>query len=138
MTWEIDRVDGAGLDIDEVIGVLHGSGLAQRRPVHDRDRIRAMLGNANLVVTCRTGERLIGLARSISDFSYVTYLSDIAVVREHQHEGIGRALIRATRLAAPAAKLVLLSAPDAVRYYPRVGFTQHQSAWVIQPGEPLS
>lgn len=138
MSWKTERVDGAGLDLDEVLAVYHESGLGERRPVEDRDRMAAMIGQANLVVVARdTTGALIGIARSITDFSYVTYLSDIAVVRRHQRSGVGRALLEATRQEAPDAKVVLLSAPAATAYYPRVGFTRHDSAWVLNPGAPL-
>jgi GNAT superfamily N-acetyltransferase len=76
-------------------------------------------------------DELVGIARSISDFSYATYLSDIAVSKSYQRTGIGRALIEATRQEAPAAKIILLSAPAAVDYYPHIGFTRHNSAWVL-------
>jgi GNAT superfamily N-acetyltransferase len=131
MSWTVERVDGGSLDLDDVLAVYRSSGLGGRRPVGDRDRMRAMLRNANLVVVCRVADRLVGIARSISDFAYVTYLSDIAVAGTHQRAGIGRALIRATQREAPAAKLVLLSAPAASRYYPHIGFTSHSSAWVL-------
>jgi predicted N-acetyltransferase YhbS len=90
-----------------------------------------MQRNANLIIVCRAGGRLVGIARCISDFSYVTYLSDIAVTRQYQRSGIGRALIERIRKEAPAAKIVLLSAPAAERYYPHIGFSRHNSAWVL-------
>ncbi len=133
MSGKIERVDGADLDLDEVVQVYRTSGLAERRPVGDRERFAAMLRLANLVVTSREDGRLIGIARSVSDFAYVTYVSDIAVVRDRQRLGIGRALIAATQLEAPQAKLVLLAAPAAVDYYPHIGFTRHESAWVLAP-----
>lgn len=134
MTWTIDRAEGADLDLEEVLAVYRDSGLGQRRPIQDRERIAEMIARANLVLVARDGGgRLIGIARSISDFSYVTYLSDIAVTAQHQHRGIGRALIDATRKQAPAAKIVLLSAPAATGYYPRIGFHAHDSAWVLNP-----
>jgi ribosomal protein S18 acetylase RimI-like enzyme len=129
----IERVDGSALDLDEALAVYRRSGLGERRPIDDRERMAAMLRNANLVLVCRAGSELVGLARCVSDFSYVTYLSDIAVVREYQRLGIGRALIDAVRREAPAAKVVLLSAPAASEYYPHIGFTQHGSAWVLNP-----
>jgi predicted N-acetyltransferase YhbS len=131
--WTIDRVDGADLDIGEVRQVYESSGLGERRPMADTERFRAMVRNANLIVVCCVGNRLVGIARSVSDFSYTTYLSDIAVCREHQSSGIGRALIAATKQAAPRAKIVLLSAPAASGYYPRLGFSRHDSAWVLNP-----
>lgn len=133
MTWNIDRVSGDELDLDEVLAVYRSSGLGERRPIADADRFSAMIRNANLILTCRTRGELVGIARSISDFCYVTYLSDIAVSRPYQRFGIGRALIDAMRKQAPQAKIVLLSAPAATDYYPHIGFSRHDSAWVLNP-----
>lgn len=133
MTWNIDRERACDLDLDEVLEVYRSSGLGERRPVTDTDRFAAMVSNANLIVTCRIDGAMVGIARSISDFSYVTYLSDIAVSRAHQRSGIGRALIEATQKEAPQAKIVLLSAPAATGYYPHIGFSRHDSAWVLNP-----
>ncbi|TQJ92851.1 GNAT family N-acetyltransferase [Streptomyces sp. SLBN-31] len=134
MSWKIERVDGAALDLDEVLGVYRASGLGERRPIAERERFAAMLAHANLVLTARDDDgTLLGIVRAVSDFSYVTYLSDIAVTRDRQRAGIGRALIDATAAEAPQAKLVLLSAPAAVDYYPHIGFTRHDSAWVLNP-----
>jgi GNAT superfamily N-acetyltransferase len=128
--WKCEVVDAAGLDIPEVVAVYRASGLADRRPVQDTERFTAMVRGANLVVTARIDDRLVGIARGVTDGAYVTYLSDIAVDRAFQRRGIGLDLIRVTQEAAPRAKLVLLSAPAAVGYYPHIGFTQHSSAWV--------
>ena len=97
-----------------------------------------MIAEANLVVTAWDGELLVGIARSLSDFSYATYLSDLAVRESHQRLGIGRELIRRTlELGGPETRVVLLSAPAAVEYYPRIGFTHHPQAWTITPSDPL-
>jgi GNAT superfamily N-acetyltransferase len=133
VAWNIERENGADLDLQEVLRVYRESGLGERRPVEETPRMAAMVRNANLVVTCRIDGELVGLARSVSDFAYVTYLSDIAVVRAHQRAGIGKALIDATRKEAPEAKIVLLSAPSATEFYPHIGFAAHNSAWVLNP-----
>ena len=134
MSWKTDRVDGAALDLDEVLALYRASGLGERRPIADRERFAAMLAHANLVLTARDDDgTLLGIVRAVSDFSYVTYLSDIAVIRDRQRSGIGRALIDATAAEAPQAKIVLLSAPAAVDYYPHIGFTRHDSAGVRNP-----
>lgn len=133
MTWKIERVHGDDLDVEEVLEVYRSSGLGERRPIDDVERFTAMVRNANLIVVCRIEGEMVGISRSISDFSYATYLSDIAVSRAHQRSGIGKALIEATKREAPRAKIVLLSAPAATDYYPHIGFTKHQSAWVLNP-----
>lgn len=128
---------GNDLDPDAVIELYRASGLGERRPVADRARMAAMLAHANLVVSAWDGERLVGLARSLSDFSYCTYLSDLAVCASHQRRGIGRELIHRTRQAGGSAQIILLAAPAAVEYYPRLGFRHHPQAWVLGPADPL-
>ena len=50
---------------------------------------------------------------------------------QYQKQGIGQQLIKYTKHALhPQAKIVLLAAPQAVEYYPHIGFMQHMSAWV--------
>jgi len=129
--WKCEIVKGRDLDVDEVAELYRASTLAQRRPVEDTARFTDMVRNANLVVVARIDDRLVGIARSITDGAYVTYLSDIAVDEKFQHRGIGRDLIAATREAAPRAKIVLLAAPASVDYYPHIGFHRHNSAWVM-------
>src|SRR5262245_27792319 len=106
------------LDLDAVIELYRASTLDERRPVDDRERMSLMLANANLIVTAWDGELLVGIARSMSDFSYATYLSDLAVRVSHQRQGIGRELIRRTQEAGGSAMIVLLAAPKAENYYP--------------------
>jgi predicted N-acetyltransferase YhbS len=128
---------GNDLDLDAVIELYRASTLGERRPVDDRERMRLTLANANLVVTAWEGERLVGIARSLSDFSYATYLADLAVRLSHQRQGIGRELIRRTRELGGTATTILLSAPKAVDYYPRIGFTHHPQAWTLAADAPL-
>jgi ribosomal protein S18 acetylase RimI-like enzyme len=122
---------GNELNLDAVIELYRASTLGERRPVDDRERMALMLGNANLVVTAWDGELLVGIARSVSDFSYATYLSDLAVRTSHQKQGIGRELIRRTQERGGKATIILLSAPKAVEYYPHIGMKQHPSAWTL-------
>jgi ribosomal protein S18 acetylase RimI-like enzyme len=134
----IDYRTGNDLDLDVVIDLYRASTLGERRPVNDRERMATMLRNANLVVTAWDAKLLVGIARSLTDFSYATYLSDLAVRVSHQRSGIGKELIRRTQQAGgPHALVVLLAAPAAVDYYPHLGFTKHSSAWTLSPGDCL-
>jgi predicted N-acetyltransferase YhbS len=128
---------GNQLDLDAVIELYRASTLGERRPIDDRERMATMLKNANLVVTAWDGDLIVGIARSISDFCYATYLSDLAVHVSYQRQGIGCELMRQTQQAAPKASLVLFAAPKAVGYYPHVGFTQHPSGWVLKPDKAI-
>jgi predicted N-acetyltransferase YhbS len=123
---------GNDLDLDAAIELYHASTLGERRPLDDRARMEAMLRNANLVVSAWDDDLLVGLARSVSDFSYCTYLSDLAVRVSHQRSGIGRELIRRTGEQGGKAMLILLAAPKAVEYYPRIGFEHHPQAWILK------
>lgn len=115
----------------EFIDLLVRSTLAERRPVEDRERIEAMLRNADLIMTARIEARLVGVARAITDFAYCCYLSDLAVDEPYQRRGIGKELMRRVAEAAgPQTKLILLAAPKAVDYYPKIGMVRHESCWV--------
>jgi predicted N-acetyltransferase YhbS len=125
------------LPYQEFIEVLNSSSLGERRPVNDIERIKKMIENADIIITARDNGQLVGIARSISDFSYATYLSDLAVDKQYQKSGIGKELIRHTMKAAPDAKLILLSAPAAVNYYPKIGMTRHEHCYYIQKVEEI-
>lgn len=113
-------------------GLLERSGLAARRPVDDLARLQRMLDNANLIVTAtdsKSGE-LVGIARSLTDWSYATYLSDLAVDARFKGRGIGQALIEETRRhAGEEAMLLLVSAPDAEGFYQRIGMPRADRAF---------
>ena len=135
---KIDYRYGNKLNLDQVIELYHASTLGERRPVDNRETMTNMLENANLVVTAWDGEVLVGIARTLTDFTYVGYLADLAVRASYQRRGIGIELMRQTRARmGPSSMLVLLAAPKAVDYYPKIGFTQHGSAWTLHASEPL-
>ena len=120
------------LTADDFIDVLERSGLAERRPVGDRPRVEAMLRNAGLIVTARDQGRLVGVARSITDFVYCCYLSDLAVDRAHQGRGIGKELMRRTRAeVGEGVTCLLLSAPKAVTFYEAAGMQRHAQAFLF-------
>ena len=119
----------------EFIDVLRRSGLAERRPVDVESAIAGMLANADIIVTARAeSDLLVGVSRAVSDFHYCTYLSDLAVDRTYQRQGIGRELVRLTHEKAGLhTRLILLSAPAARGYYPHIGMRNHDSCWTIDP-----
>jgi GNAT superfamily N-acetyltransferase len=120
------------LSAEEFREVLVRSTLAERRPVHDAERIRKMLAHANLIVTARVDGLLVGVSRALTDFAFCTYLSDLAVDERYQRQGIGRELIRRTHeIAGHETALILLAAPKAQTYYPHIGMTRHESCWII-------
>lgn len=116
----------------EFIALLRNTSLGERRPLDDVPRIARMLQHADLIITARSCGRLVGVSRAITDYSYCTYLSDLAVDVAFQGHGIGRELIRRTHAAAGLqTMLVLLAAPAAETYYPHIGMAQHHSCWYV-------
>ncbi|MCU0715110.1 MAG: GNAT family N-acetyltransferase [Pirellula sp.] len=117
----------------EFIDCLKRSTLAERRPVDQPETIEKMLRQAQVIVTARNPSGvLVGVARSITDFAYCTYLSDLAVDEAYQRRGIGKQLIQQSHEASGLhTMLILLSAPKATTYYPHIGLQSHPSAWFI-------
>lgn len=126
------------ISTEEFQHILNSSSLAERRPINDKERLTAMIKNASIIITARDNGKLIGIARSISDFVYCTYLSDLAVDMAFQKKGIGKELIRQTKLTAPKAKLILLSAPKAKDYYPKAGMKNHDACFYIDDVNELT
>jgi GNAT superfamily N-acetyltransferase len=120
------------LPADEFIDVLRRSTLGGRRPVGEADTMKSMVKNADVMLTARIGELLVGVSRAITDFCFCTYLSDLAVDVEYQRQGIGKELLRRTHeVAGLNTNLILLASPMARGYYPRIGMDQHDSCWTI-------
>lgn len=120
------------LDINEFISVLERSTLGERRPVNDKVRIQRMLDNANLIVVARDQGKIIGVARSLTDFAFCCYVSDLAVDEAYQRQGIGKRLLDETRKAiGPEAACLLLAAPKAMSYYPHIGMNHLDNAFMF-------
>lgn len=119
---------------EAIISLYDDAGL--NRPTHDPTRIAKMYAHSTLIITAWAEDRLVGVARSLTDFSYACYLSDLAVKADYQGKGIGKELIAKTKEAiGPQSMLLLLSAPNAMSYYPHIGFVQLDNAFLIKREE---
>jgi GNAT superfamily N-acetyltransferase len=133
LTYTCDR----RLTPEAYVDLLKRSTLGGRRPLADAARMAAMVENADVMATAWDGDRLVGAARSVTDFAYCCYLSDLSVDEAYQRRGIGLELIRLTQARLhPACKIILLAAPGAETYYPKIGFQAHPSAWLV-PASPV-
>jgi ribosomal protein S18 acetylase RimI-like enzyme len=127
ITYQIN----APLTVNDVIRVFQNSGI--RRPIDQPDRIQQMIEHANLIVSAWDGQKLIGIGRALTDFSFCCYLSDLAVDRDYQYSGIGRTLVKAVlEQIGDRCSLILLSAPEAMEYYPKLGFEEIKNGFMIK------
>jgi GNAT superfamily N-acetyltransferase len=132
---KIQYRDNATISVDDAIDLYRRSTLGERRPVDRPDIFAGMLKNADLTITAWHGEQLVGISRSLTDFSYAAYLADLAVDEEFQGRGIGTQLIQETRSRlGKECMIVLLAAPKANDYYAKVGFEHNPRAWVLKGG----
>jgi ribosomal protein S18 acetylase RimI-like enzyme len=116
--------------------ILQRSGLAERRPVGDMVRLERMLQAYNLIITAWQGDLLVGIATCWTDYAYSAYLADLAVTADMQRCGIGRRLVDLARaMVGPQVTLILLSAPAAVDYYPKIGMERFKDCFIFRRSE---
>jgi ribosomal protein S18 acetylase RimI-like enzyme len=120
--------------VEQIIELYDNAGLP--RPTYDRERIQKMFDNSNLIVTAWNKDLLIGISRSITDWVWACYLSDLAVRVDYKKIGIGRQLINLTKeKVGDQSMILLLSVPSALEYYPKVGFEKQESSFIINRTE---
>lgn len=120
----------AAVTTDEFISLLRESTLGERRTVEDPECMEGMIKNSNLVVTAWDDDKLIGIARSVTDYHYACYLSDLAVDKKYQNDGVGKRLQIATQeQLGPRCKLILIAAPADNSYYEHIGFSKCDRCW---------
>lgn len=127
----IEYSNSKTITAEQFAGVLERSGI--RRPTTDLPRLQTMLDQADILWTAWDGANLVGVARSLTDFAYACYLSDLAVDTACQYQGIGRELVRRTQAQiGEKVALILLSAPAAMDYYPKIGFEKAENAFIVK------
>lgn len=127
ITYKITAVPA----LDDIIEVYKSSGI--NRPITDRKRIQQMYEHSNLIATAWDDNKLIGIARSLTDFCYCCYLSDLAVSKSFQKQGIGKSLVQLTKShIGETVTLILLAAPEAINYYSKIGMTCIDNGFIIR------
>jgi len=123
----------ANISVEQAISLYRRSTLGERRPVDNQETFKGMLKNASVTISAWHNEKLVGISRTLTDFTYVAYLSDLAVDASFQKKGIGKRLIKETRgRLEEECMLVLLAAPKAKKYYAKLGFESAPSAWIMR------
>ena len=120
------------VDIEQIIHLYKQSFIELKRPVEDKFKMQALIDHANVFITAWDDTTLVGICRGFSDFNFVTYVSDLAVLKDYQNQGIGKELIaKVKEFTEYSTRLVLLSNVSANTYYEKLGFTRHDRAWVL-------
>ena len=128
----------AKVSLKQFINLLQTSSLGERRPIHDQTCLKGMLDNSNLIISAWSEHKLIGIARSVTDFHYACYLSDLAVDAHFQKQGIGKKLQALTQeQLGSQCKIILISAPAAHDYYKQLGFTNNERCWVLNRNQRI-
>ena len=131
----IEYRDNAKITVEVAIDLYKRSTLGERRPVDRPEIFEGMLENASLTISAWHGDRIVGISRTLTDFTYVAYLADLAVDIDFQRQGIGKQLIEETkRRLGRECMIVLLAAPKANDYYPKLGFEHNPRAWMLKRG----
>lgn len=124
---------------DQFIELIRESTLGERRPIDDKECMAGMINNSNLIISAWDGKKLVGIARSMTDFYYACYLSDLAVHKKYQKKGIGKKLqIMTQNKLGSKCKLILVAAPNANSYYEHIGFTNNERCWVLGREQKIS
>ena len=126
------------ISVQDLISILKKSTLGLRRPLADLEAMESMLAHANFYIGAYENGQLVGLARAMTDFVYTTYLADLAVNEKYQHQGIGKELIKILKINIPRAKLILLAAPAAEAYYPKIGMQNHPHCYFVDQIEEIN
>jgi GNAT superfamily N-acetyltransferase len=113
--------DPARLDMDAIVDMLTHAYWAIGRP---RERTERAIQNS-LVFGMYDGDRQIGLARVVSDYSIFAYLCDVFIHEDYRANGLGKWLIQ-TVMEHPDLREMrrwVLVTNDAHGLYKQFGFT---------------
>jgi len=132
MTEILYRHD-AEITVEQAIVLYQRSTLGERQPVHRPDIFAGMLKHADITITAWDGEKVVGIARTLTDQTYVAYLADLAVDADYQRQGIGKRLVgESKQKLGPECMSVLLATPQANDYSPKLGFEHNPRAWMLK------
>ena len=126
----IKYLKNVDLNLEDIILVFEKSSI--NRPIGNKNRIKSMFDNSNLIISAWDQDKLVGLCRALTDFSYCCYLSDLAVDMDYQRQGIGKTMIDLVKKEiSDEVALILLSAPSSMSFYPKVGFGKFENGFII-------
>ena len=91
-----------------------------------------MFQHSSQIITAWNEKVLVGVSRNITDWIWICYFANLAVRHEYKKFEIGKKLIELTKEKVGEQSMVLLlSAPTAMKYYPKAGFTKQESSFIM-------
>ena len=100
------------------------------RKTDNPDALRRSFENSSLVLSLWEGDRLVGLARVLTDGVQMSYLCDLAVEPDLQGAGVGKRLIDEILERCRGTELVLRDSNISSGFYERLGFDPVENGWV--------
>lgn len=111
---------GIDIPLDQMLALYKG--LGWRQHLHP-ERVARALAASSRVVTAWDGDRLIGMARLISDGEFGLYLPEILFYPEYQRQGHGRQMMQILLEGYEHVQQSVLLADDGNEpFYQQFGF----------------
>jgi predicted GNAT family acetyltransferase len=97
------------------------------------DALRCSFEQSRHVAIARDGDRVVGMARLLSDGVCNAYVVDVWTASSHRRQGIATAMMRLLIEAVPGQH-VGLQTSDAQSFYGSLGFQQQPEFWSLVSG----
>jgi len=114
--------------VEEYAALIASVGWKEREP----EAIRLALGNSLYAVCARFENQLVGMGRVIGDGGLHYYLSDVVVLPNHQHKGIGTRIVNMLNhyldtLPYRSTLVGIIAGKGTREFYERCGYTAQNS-----------
>jgi ribosomal protein S18 acetylase RimI-like enzyme len=100
------------------------------RKTDNPERLWQAFEASSLVLTLWESDRVVGLARVLTDGVQTAYLCDLAVEPDVQGAGVGKRMVDEILSRLPGVELVLRDSNLSAGFYERLGFEAVDNAWV--------
>lgn len=100
----------------------------------DSEIMKQILAGSRFYISAWSGEKLIGLIRTVGDGAYILYIQDILVHPEYQRFGIGTALMKQILEKAEKMRQIILTTDNTEKttaFYRSLGFTPMEEAGAV-------
>lgn len=121
ITYKITKDD---INWKEVAAVLDRSGLSHLPP----EKQKAAFTNSYAVVFVYDGNKIVGVARALSDGVCQGAIYNVALDPDYQGYGIGKEMIRNLLRQLAGQNVILYTHPKTISLYERMGFRRAKSA----------